>query len=93
MGARSLTAIVLDGAGGEIAAAVICSETPTATLVLQMAGVDVAAAADGLRAAGGATGGKPLRLLNFPVGEAVAAAVADLGGAADHVQYEMGDWS
>ena len=54
-----------------------------------MAAVDEAAAAEGLRAAGGSTGGKPLRLLNFPLGEAVAAAVTGFGGAADHVQYEM----
>ncbi len=89
VGARPLTAIVLEGAGGEIAAAAICAENATATLVVQMAAVDEAAAAEGLRAAGRSTGGKPLRLLNFPIGENIAAAVAGLGVAADHVQYEM----
>jgi hypothetical protein len=57
--------------------------------VIQLAARDEEAAAEALSVAASASDGKPLGLLNFPVGEPVAAAVSALGVAPDHVQLEM----
>jgi ribosomal protein S18 acetylase RimI-like enzyme len=73
---------------GETAAALIYTRRAAGTSMLQMAARDDIVAADGLRAAAAAEG-TPIHVVNFPTEEPVAAAVAGLGIAPDHVQLEM----
>jgi hypothetical protein len=84
---RSLAAVgILDSSG--LTAAVVYTRRTTGTSILQMVARDESAAAEGLRAAG-AGAGVPLRLVNFPADEPIAAGVARLGIRPDHVQHEM----
>jgi ribosomal protein S18 acetylase RimI-like enzyme len=73
---------------GEIAAVLIYAGGPSGTSILQMAARDAEIGAEGLRAVGAAAAG-PIRMLNFPADEPAADAVARLGIAPDHVQFEM----
>lgn len=84
----SLIAVAVERSGGIVAAG-ICVEEGGAARVVQLAADDEPAAREALRAAAAATAGEALRLVNFPLGETVAAAAAELGIAVEHVQHEM----
>jgi GNAT superfamily N-acetyltransferase len=84
---RPLAALDIRDAS-QLVAALVYLPGPAGTGILQMAARDESAAAEGLRAAGAAVG-TPIRLVNFPADEPIAAAVASLGIEPDHIQYEM----
>lgn len=78
-----------DGNGGGATAAMVWAPDALTPWVVQLAARDEEAAEGALLAAGALAAGKPVGLLNFPIGEPVAAAVSALGIAPDHVQFEM----
>lgn len=80
---------VHDGNGQGATAAMIWAPEAATPWVIQLAARNQEAAAEALLAAAGSASGRPIGLLNFPVGEPVAAAVSALGIAPDHVQLEM----
>ena len=84
---RPLAALGIPGSG-ELAAALVYASGNAETRILQMAAHDDSSAAEGLRAVAAVAGG-PVRLVNFPADEPIAAGVARLGIDPDHVQHEM----
>jgi hypothetical protein len=84
---QQLAAVGIPSASG-LVTALVYARHPAGTSILQMAARDELAAAEGLRAAW-AAGGGPVRLLNFPADEPVAAGAARLGIRPDHIQHEM----
>jgi GNAT superfamily N-acetyltransferase len=82
-----LTAIATE-TSDEVAAAAIYAEDASSISILQIAARDHAAAVTALRAVAGEGAGRPVRLVNVAADGMIARA-AGLGGAADHVQWEM----
>jgi ribosomal protein S18 acetylase RimI-like enzyme len=83
-----LTAIATER-DGELTAAVIFAEDSTSISILQIVARDRAAAVSALRAVAGTSAGCPVRLVNIAADGTIADAAGDVGGGADHSQWEM----